>query len=307
MNSHHPWHQEAPDSAAAHEVALTAQVPPRPLDLATWGAVLRRAARPPSAWARVPAFFGAAAVGALLMLGALRLGALAPASAPLVVATDGTRWTTRGDGSLFLTAGRLTVDRAAAGRLRLGTPHFELEAVSERTRFLAEVSERGTLLVVDVGEVVARRPGLERVVAAGASFTWPPDPNIPQALLAPPRSAEPPRCGDGDAEARSACLRREAAGEGLDAQAALFELGTWEARAGRSGAAIDAWRASLRRFPGGVLHPEVRLSLLVELVRARRFAEALGLARDFEAACADDPRAGDVATLRKQLVESLAP
>ena len=63
-----------------------------------------------------------------------------------------------------------------------------------------------------------------------------------------------------------------------------------EAKAGRSDGAIDAWRQSLKRFPDGVLHPEVRLALLVELVRARRFAEAEVVAREFEVACADDPR-----------------
>jgi hypothetical protein len=144
------------------------------------------------------------------------------------------------------------------------------------------------------GDVVLRTPEGRRVVHAGESLLWPPAPDIPQALLAEPVDATP-TCLEARGAQRAQCLATEASRDGLDAQAALYELGALQVASGERRAALDTFRGSLTRFPDGVLHPEVRLALLVELVRARRFTEAAAAARDFEAACAEDPRMGDVA------------
>lgn len=134
----------------------------------------------------------------------------------------------------------------------------------------------GTSLFVEEGEVVLRAGDLTRVVKAGESLVWPPTPEIPSALLetSAPTAA---RCDEVPERARHACLEGEAKGSTLDAQAALFELGT-----------LESLDESLRRFPDGVLRPEVRLRRLVLLVKARRFDEARAAARDFEQACPDD-------------------
>ncbi len=81
----------------------------------------------------------------------------------------------------------------------------------------------------------------------------------------------------------------------------LYELGVLELKQGNRADALAAWTTSLSRFPSGVLHPEVRLALLVELTKERRFTEALSVARAFETACADDPRLGDVQAPRHSL------
>ena len=132
------------------------------------------------------------------------------------------------------------------------------------------------------------------------ALTWPPGPAIPRHLLeAAPLSTS--GCGSLEPVARRECLRREADGESLQAQAALFELGNVEAGQGDLEASLRTWRESLERFPEGVLHPEVRLAVLIELVRARRFAQARAAAQDFEAHCTGDPRSADVGALRRQL------
>jgi hypothetical protein len=50
-----------------------------------------------------------------------------------------------------------------------------------------------------------------------------------------------------------------------------------------------------------VLEPEVRLAVLVELVRARKTDEAVAEAKAFEAAFPTDARADDVRSLRRSL------
>lgn len=95
--------------------------------------------------------------------------------------------------------------------------------------------------------------------------------------------------------------REEAKGDSLRAQAALYELGSVEVQEGELEAGLRSWRASLTRFPQGVLHPEVRLAVLIELIKARRFTDAREAARDFESSCPGDPRAADVEALRQRL------
>ncbi len=108
-------------------------------------------------------------------------------------------------------------------------------------------------------------------------------------------------CGRVAPGERVGCLKHEALGSGLSAEAALYELGLVEAKAGNREQAIAAWDESLRRFPDGVLGPEAHLSLLVGLTESRRFGRAIAVAKDFEARFPEDPRRAEVAQLRDQL------
>ncbi|MDP2272566.1 MAG: tetratricopeptide repeat protein [Archangium sp.] len=278
-------------------VARAASVPPRPVDPASWDELVARAAMRPTRDARlIPAFMLAVAAGVGVVMLFSRPAPIPPAQPGLqLVATAATKWTQTSPSTVVLSAGRLSMVRA--GEVRIETPHAVIEA--HQSRFLAEVISSGTSLVVEEGEVVLRSGSVTRTVRAGESLVWPPSPEIPARLLDTPPVEE--RCSTSPAGERRSCLEAEAVNGSLDAQAALYELGVLEAKSGRSERAVEAWQQSLRRFPEGVLHPEVRLALLVELVRARRFTEAENAAQDFEKACADDPRRAEVGTLKALL------
>ena len=308
MSEPRPWREAPADVPAevARVVALAASVPPTPIDRAAWDDVLARAAAPRHDWRLVPAFVLSVLAGVALVLVVRPTPAPAPVvahAAPVITPAPGASFSHEPAERIALRSGRLSVAVPTGGAVNVVTPHLELDV--QRGRFLADVTESGTLVSVEEGEVVVRTPEGTRVLRAGESALWPPTPDIPQALLGQP--AEAPSCAAAQGDAKLDCLSREASRDGLDAQAALYELGTLQLGAGDRRAAERTFRASLERFPRGVLHPEVRLSLLVELVRARRFAEAIAVARDFEAACADDPRASDVAALRRALEPRHAP
>ncbi|MEW6432663.1 MAG: FecR domain-containing protein [Myxococcota bacterium] len=276
-------------------VAQAASVPPRPIDRAGWDEVASLAAlRPRRDWRLVPAFIAAVGVGAALVL------VLQPSPAPSpvqFVASPGAKWSQQRPDEVQLTQGQLRLAHASPRLVRVVTPHVQVEA--RRSRFLAEVITAGTSIVVEEGEVIVRAGGETRTLRKGESLVWPPAPTIPAGLLeseAPAAST----CEQAGPE-RHDCLEREALGATLDAQAALYELGVLEAARGRPDAAIAAWQRSLDRFPDGVLHPEVRLRLLVELVRARRFADAARVAAEFERRCTADPRLDDVRLLEARL------
>lgn len=279
-------------------IARAASVPPHPLRPDGWDEVMTRAlTRSPGAARLVPAFLLSFLLGAGLVI-AFRPATPTPAAPTNVAyASPGSRWSALAPDEVSLQSGRLFVTRPSGATLRIRTPDAVLDV--SRSRFLAEVVTGGTMVQVEEGEVVLRSGNVTRTVKAGESLTWPPAPAIPKQLLEAPRlstsgceSPEP---------ARRECLRREAVGESLQAQAALFELGSVEAGRGDLDASLRTWRESLERFPEGVLHPEVRLAVFIELVRARRFSEARAAAQDFEAHCAGDPRSGDVEALRRQL------
>lgn len=271
-----------PTSDAEKAIALTASIQPRAVDPRTFDELIAQAAVSPRRdWRLVPAFAIAALAGALLVLAWPRTAPVTPAE---LVATAGSNWS-QSAGVVKLESGRISVGRAGDAVVRLETPHVSLEA--RHSRFLAEVTAAGTSLVVEEGEVVLRAGTLTRVVKAGEALVWPPTPEIPSALL---ETSAPtaPKCDE--VSDRHACLENEAKGSTLDAQAALFELGT-----------LESLNESLQRFPDGVLHPEVRLRRLVLLVKARRFEEARAAAREFEQACPMDARLTEVRALRDSL------
>ncbi|MDP3238346.1 MAG: tetratricopeptide repeat protein [Myxococcales bacterium] len=296
MDELRPW-SESKDEAS-RLVGLAASIEAAPVDLSRWDDVVR-ATKQRRDWRLVPAFAASLAAGIVLVLW------LKPApnvvvptpEAPVLVASANATWQQQPSGVVRLDAGRLSVQRVTSGRVVLETPHATLDAT--RARFLAEVTAGGTTLIVQEGEVVLRTKTETRVVKAGETLVWPPTPTIPaplSAVAAPSTSV----CDEATGS-RLDCLRVEAQGDGLTAQAALYELGVLELKQGNASDALAAWTTSLARFPEGVLHPEVRLALLVELTKARRFTEAVVVARAFEAVCSADPRLTDVQALRRSL------
>lgn len=297
MDELRPW-SESQDEAS-RLVGLAASIEAAPVDLSTWDDVVR-ATKQRRDWRLVPAFAASLAAGIVLVLWLKPVPnvVLTPApEAPVLVASANATWQQQPSGVVRLDSGRLSVQRATSGRVVLETPHATLDAT--RARFLAEVTAGGTTLIVQEGEVVLRTKTETRVVKAGETLVWPPTPSIPaplSAVAAPSTSV----CDEATGS-RLDCLRVEAQGDGLTAQAALYELGVLELKQGNASDALAAWTTSLARFPEGVLHPEVRLALLVELTKARRFTEAVVVARAFEVSCSADPRLAHVQALRRSL------
>lgn len=280
-------------------IARAASVAPQPMRADGWDDVMAAAlTRGPNTARLVPAFLFSFLLGVavVLLLRPQREAAVIPAN--VTYATAGSRWSTVAPDEVALESGRLFVTTPSGAPLRVRTPHAVLEVT--RSRFLAEVVAGETRVQVEEGEVVLRSGGVTRSVRAGDSLTWPPLVAIPEQLL---EAAPAPgsRCGSLALGERQECLRLEAADDSLQSQAALYELGSFEAKQGELEAGLRTWRESLARFPEGVLHPEVRLAVLIELIRARRFADAREAALDFEAHCTGDPRRGDVEALRSQL------
>jgi hypothetical protein len=281
-----PWRDDAPADAserrAAELVARTHEIQPRPLDVgAGWDSVLKRATRPRTS-PRLLVLAGALAMAA----GVFGTATILRAREPVVVAA-GTQWERREDGAVQLQQGQLQTSRPVS--LRLETP--QVTVLARECRFAAEVLSEGTRLTVFEGTAVVRSgEGVERTLRAGESALWPAAPVIAPSLSTRAEPPANPACAD------VPCLERVAAGDGLEAEVALFELGRRQPPR-----AVEHWRASLERFPGGVLEPEVRLSLIVTLTQQRKFADALTAAQEFEAAQADDPRVDDVRALRRQL------
>ncbi len=284
-------------SPAEQVIALAASVEARPLGAGGWDEVLSRAvlARPSNA-GLVPLFLLSVALGVGLVL----LFQPAPVTrvAPVVHATAESRWSSVSAEEVRLESGRLSVTTPSATPLRVRTPDAVLEVT--RSRFLAEVVAGSTTLWVEEGEVVLRAGDVVRVVKAGESITWPPIVAIPAPLSVPAPAIDSPCASLAPAEIRP-CLLREASGASLEAQAALYELGSFDVQHGQLDSGLGSWRESLTRFPDGVLEPEVRLAMLIALVKARRYSESLEAARNFEAQCAGDPRVGDVQSLRRAL------
>lgn len=277
-------------------IALAASILPRQIDVATWDVLQARssveARSRPALWL---GFCAAVAVGWGLGLLIHRPHAAQheTQTAELVASPDA-EWTQDASGTVALSAGRLMVSRAGDALIRLETPHVIVQA--QRSRFLAEIVLGGTFLSVEEGDVIVRVGETTHHVHAGQSFLWPPSPEIPSQLLQ--QTTPETGCSEESEGGLHQCLEAEASGTSLHAQAALFELGSLQVRSGHAEEAIDVWRESLQRFPQGVLHPEVRVALLVELIRARRFAEAEDVASEFEKVCPEDPRREAVALLR---------
>ncbi len=261
--------QRLKDSAqtpAEQIVATAAQVTPQPVSN-EWAEVLKDAARPSRSGAWWSLLLVPAAVALLWVPSRTVEREVRP--------DENARWVETAPGEVSLQSGRLAV--TAAANIKVTTPELSLH--SQNARFLAEVTENGTTIWVEEGEVVARTRTGQRTVKAGESTTWPPERTAP--IEAPP----PPIAGD----------------DALEVQSSMYERGLAAAKRGEHEAALAAWRESLTRFPDGVLHPEVRLALFRELLRTRRFNDAREVGQGFVRECSDDPRRSEVERILKQL------
>ncbi len=300
MNLPPRWHDEQTDLTPARKlVALAASVPPLSVQPGTWDELALRAAATPSGPRLLPSFVLSVVAGVLLVLvtrAALGPGTTAPTPSPVLIASTSAKWNQQADGLVVLEAGRLVLPAKSTQLVRVKTPHLTIEA--RTSRFLAEVVVNGTVVFVEEGDVVVRMGTQERHLLTGQSLTWPSAPQVPENLLVRPAELG---CAQVPAAEKRACLEREAQGTDLTAEAALYEVGALALREGRHAEARAAWLSSLERFGDGVLHPEVRLALLVEQVGARDFEGAQQTAREFERTCPDDPRLADVRSLRLAL------
>lgn len=273
----------------AADVLEKAAVPPRELDASRWQEVVERAMRPQRQRSLGWAFAASVLVGVLVAyLG--RTSKPEPVTS-LVVVTTGTRWTRGPTGEFQLESGRLTVPRDTKS-VTIQTP--DLTVTATRAAFLAEVVDGRSFVRVDEGVVSVRVGDTTRELHAGEAFRWP---DVPAAL----ELHVPDEGLCRDAAVRAECLEVEARGDALDAQSALYELGALRAHQGDVEGAVSAWTSSLARFPDGVLQPEVRLALFVELLAAHRIEDAQVVGRDFERCCASDPRVADVRSVLKTL------
>ncbi len=301
MNLSPRWHDETDLTPPRKLVALAASVPAIPVRPDTWDDVALRAAATHAGPRLLPSFLASVVVGVLLVLfsrAALK-GSSEPAphsASPVLVASTSARWKQEADGLVVLEAGRLVLPAKSTQLIRVKTEHLSIEA--KMSRFLAEVVVNGTVVSVEEGDVVVRTGTQVRHLLAGQSLTWPSAPPVPENLLVRPTELG---CAQAPVDEKRACLEREAQGDDLTAEAALYEVGALALREGRHAEARAAWLSSLERFSDGVLHPEVRLALLVEQVRARDFAAAQQTAREFERTCPEDARVGDVRSLRLAL------
>jgi hypothetical protein len=286
MREPRSWASEEPTSEAARLTALAASVEPRQANLNAWREVLTAAhARPPARWTSLLTFIAAMAVGALMTLGLLRAE-----RSTLRVEPAQAQWKIE-NRTIRLDSGRLAIAQQVDIPFEIVTPHLVIAAGN--CRVAAEVLATGTLVSVEAGEVQLRSGAQKWSLHAGQSVTWPPTPTIPGPLESSPDSSV--------CNGNQGCLEQQGRGDGLDAQAALFELGKLRGLQGHPDEAVRVLNESLRRFPDGVLEPEVRMALVVQLTRARRFEEARLSAAQFEARYPEDPRRSAVQEIEAAL------
>lgn len=231
------------------------------------------------------------AVVATLMLMAVGTGLVWRASeAPTLSASVESKLAVTDEG-VTLSSGRLSV--ATRKPMKLRTPQVEVAMTS--CRMAAEVDVNGTELWVENGEVVARTPEGPVAMKAGDHRRFLTAPTLPESLreTAVPT---PTSCDERAPSERLACLTQESEGAGLAAQLALNQRATLD-----HAHAEPVLRESLRRFPSGVMHPEVRLGLLRLLLEQGRYEAATRETLELERTCPDDSRVRDVRRIREQI------
>jgi len=106
----------------------------------------------------------------------------------------------------------------------------------------------------------------------------------------------------GDPRRAAACFTERAAGSGLSAQVALYELSRLQRDAlGEPGAALASLDQYLTRFPAGSLNGEARFSRLELLARLGRTADALRASSEFMSTRFGVERAAEVHLFRGNL------
>ncbi len=201
------------------------------------------------------------------------------------VTSKSTVWTRLEKGGARLDWGRLDFTPKGSD-VRLETRSATVVCAG---RFAADVTEAGTEVIVYEGTAQVASASGAVTLTAGQQRLFP-LPTTVRALEPLPFEQGNPACARASFDNRLTCLAEQAQGDGLKAQAALYERAWLLANAGRNDAAAQTLRESLERFPQGALHPEVRLALLRVLMAQEQTDAALAVARGFSTACPDDPR-----------------
>ncbi len=264
------------EEKAAAALKTVATIPARPVHAGDWEDVLHRAARPDRSWPALALVAVAMLIAVAAGLGWQRYQAptLSPSREAKVAVKD--------DGAVALSWGRLEVKSRTPARLV--TPH--VVSVTAVGRVAAEVDSHSTFVEVFEGSASVRTDSETIELHAGESRRWPNAPALPASLRVS-EAVMPGACDERPKSEQAGCWLKESRGDGLSAQVALYRRG--------------ALAESLRRFPAGVLHPEIRLGLLRQWIERNQLEAALREAIDFEQACPDDPRLDVVRALRRTL------
>jgi hypothetical protein len=249
---------------------------------ALWRSALANSSPPPRSVVRpLVALMAAAVAGGFITWGlfaAVRRTAVG--LSPAAVASTSGSIITLPPGQTRIRAGRESVT--------IVTPHLELRLI--QTAVLCDVTADGTAIVVESGEVTWRG----KKVATGERFEV-----RAVALAAPLAIASAGAVVEGcdrqaDAEAYEQCLARAAAGSGLPAEIAVYELGLRAHQRGELEIALRHFMAYRERFPDGSFAPEVSIATMLELKAQGRDADARAEASRFLTAFPGDPRRSDV-------------
>jgi TolA-binding protein len=214
-------------------------------------------------------------------------------------ASPGAQWTRGRAGVMRLEQGHFEAQASAQLPQRLQTP--EVTVAATNARFAMDVTEQGTTVAVFEGTAEVATARTRATLHAGETRHFGIDaPSVPREVV--PIALEPvaldqgsPACVHaGSLEAQLTCLGAQARGEDLKAQAALYEEGNLEAQAHRPAGAAETYRESLRRFPDGVLAPEVTLALMRLLASEQQYDGAIEAGQGFLKSWPDDPRCEDV-------------
>ncbi len=251
-----------------------------------------RAPRPAKASTLVLAAVASAALGSALTLALVK---------PLLVKPTPERvaWRASAGAELRREGGALRLETGTLSGLpseqptRCVTPFGD--AVWSNARFLLEVSKSRMLLSVESGEVEWRDGRGAQAIVAGQTLELP-----PAVLELPERLREAVTGATDCAGDDRACLEGRAAGSGLDAENALFELALIQ-RDREPLQALEHLREYQRRFPHGVFTAEVDVSRIVALARLGRRAEATAAVAQFRREHASDPLLPSVEVISKQL------
>jgi hypothetical protein len=184
----------------------------------------------------------------------------------------------RGAYRVRLDAGRIAASvgpRGADEPLAVVTP--ELAVIVVGTRFSVDAHKGWTEVAVEQGKVRVERGRAVVLLSAGQSIRsddpllWA-ESNAPMAMP----------CAELSLPARRACLASAAEGQGISAENALVALALLERdEGGDAAAALARFRDYQRRFPTGVLFPEVALSITGRLAAAGDLVGARAEAESF--------------------------
>jgi TolA-binding protein len=239
-------------------------------------------------WLQVAVLAGSAVVGAA------SFELLSPPRAAVAIEevnpVASAHWRRTGD-AVVVEAGQVRVQRGTAvAALTVTTP--QLQAVVQNAAALFEVTDGTTRVLVESGEVAWRAKDRSGRVGAGQAVTIA---RAVAALAVAPRGPPVDACGaKAGSDAYRSCLQGEAMGEGLAAQAALFELGMIAHERGELGESVQLFRSYARRFPDGALAPEAAIALMVDLRGSGALSEASAEAAKFPERFPAEPRIDDV-------------